>query len=226
LNVPKSPLKDTPELESSWSRIAGVPIHVAFRESTDIPGAELELEIQRFRSRLDPELVARFLTRPQGLSSERSTQWTLSRACLLSVLGTLEADGSKGLLSLSHCPRASIAAGGLSSASLLGIGVDLESADREISEAAATRFLFAPEKALGLTPLHAWTIKEACFKATPHNANLIVADYVIESVNHSGHSGPAGLGRARCTKNPALTFAFEQRPLGDLVVAFACAQKL
>ena len=85
-------------------------------------------------------------------------------------------------ISLSHSRTASVAVVAEKVAEET-IGVDLESKSRGISERAAQKFCTADELALGLTPLQIWVIKEACYKAIPNNAGLVLPYFEVTEWN-------------------------------------------
>jgi acyl carrier protein len=95
-------------------------------------------------------------------------------------------------LSLSHTPRASVAAAVLGP-SPQGAGVDLE-VPRPVDPRTRRFFLAGPELSAASDPdehLRLWTVKEALFKANLHNHRTNLHDYTLDDARR-----PAGIGRA------------------------------
>ncbi len=125
-------------------------------------------------------------------------------------------------LSLSHADGTVVAAalGADGRSSVAGLGVDFEPAHRVITERAARLFLddleqaridALPEPERSRARLALWTVKEAAYKATPHNSGHTVAAYrVTGAVSH-------GVTRFR----DSLDFLHVVVPLAEGVLAVA-----
>ena len=76
------------------------------------------------------------------------------------------------------------------------VGVDLERADRPVSDRVADRFIAEQERKWLkngiLQPLDFWVLKEAAFKATPSNEGAMMPDYVLKSWDPSSNQGGEG----------------------------------
>lgn len=171
-----------PVWEKSWKIFLGeVPGAISFsaakltltQHETEQVLADLkELSSLNFNSMIK----TRFLTQPEFSNAKRAQQWLQSRKELaIAVRKTL----NQGVLpqtiklSLSHTRDATLAA----VAQEIDIGVDLERADRPISEALAAKFYFESEKINSLSALQVWALKEACYKANPDQKTTVLSDY-------------------------------------------------
>jgi hypothetical protein len=59
------------------------------------------------------------------------------------------------------------------------VGIDLECSQRRVHSKVEKRILSAAEKALGISVLEAWVLKEAAFKSNPDNAGTLLPHYVF-----------------------------------------------
>lgn len=142
-------------------------------------------------SRLAPKELAAFKDFPLPA---RQDLWLRGRSALKRLLARLEEDeDTSGIhfpnarYSLTHSRGVAIAVG-VEEVRLRGIGVDLETGRTPRVESA--RFFLGPreqEWCLRFEPSvrsehlqRLWTVKEALFKADPHNRNTGLVDYVVE----------------------------------------------
>ena len=178
------------ELSAWWKAFAGENASVAFRGTLSPPDRGLEDDLWFLRSVFtDHETSPRYFEQPRLISDSAIRQWAESRRCLVFVLKDLLGRGaqpSEIRMSLSHSDGACVAVA-VASREFQGVGVDLEKADRKVSPAAASGFLFASEIALGASPLEAWVIKEACYKADASGRQTDVADYRMTALTKAGH---------------------------------------
>jgi hypothetical protein len=118
------------------------------------------------------------LVRKKEWSEARRCEWELKDFSVRSISHTGQGE------------QATVFAWGAHSA-VRGVGIDAELLAREISEAAALKFVFDEERKLGLTPLQIWTIKEAIFKSNPDNEKTLVSHYTISSFDREKGTGDA-----------------------------------
>ena len=166
---------------------------LAFTSEQVIPVAEIAARLNALRVlSFDEKLKNRFLIEPVLTGNESPdflVNWFFSRQA---VVGALEELVQKQIapqeiqLSLSHTgnrrgiPRASVAVA-IGAGQVAHVGVDLEFGEREISPAAAQKFVHDTELFLGWSALEIWVIKEACFKANPENVGTQISQYRIIS---------------------------------------------
>jgi acyl carrier protein len=135
---------------------------------------------------LTPGETAQYAVVP-GAARRRS--WLVARRALRRALGCCDrgVDTSgftmpNPLVSLTHSAELAIAAVPADPGRVAGIGVDVE-LDRCPDPRTARFFLTAAERRwAGDRPadlLRLWTVKEALFKADPHNAGTVLTDYVL-----------------------------------------------
>lgn len=99
-------------------------------------------------------------------------------------------------------------------ARLCGVGVDSEEV-RVVDERIARFFVSDEDEPTTHDLLELWTIKEALFKATPHNDDSTLLDLVIMGADVARH-------RAR----PGLTYAFKTFTTRALVTSVAVSTPL
>jgi phosphopantetheinyl transferase (holo-ACP synthase) len=130
------------------------------------------LEATPLRDRIfgEPELLKKDPTSP------RVEEWNRSRAALLNSLEDLPIDAALRY-SFSHSGGAALAIA--ASSDISGVGVDLERSDREISDAAFSRYFRKEEGAFLTDRLGHWILKEACFKANALSTNTLISDYFV-----------------------------------------------
>ncbi|MGZ3700099.1 MAG: hypothetical protein ACXVCH_18550, partial [Bdellovibrionota bacterium] len=107
----------------------------------------------------------------KGRAGEKATG-EVARKALLERLGGGE--GLQTVHSRSHSSGyllevAALAAPGVT------LGVDFERADRPTQAGLLEKISAPSERALGLSALELWVIKEACFKAHPENQGLVIS---------------------------------------------------
>ncbi len=105
-----------------------------------------------------------------------------TRKALIQVVTSALASGAaydEIVLSLSHTKDATVAVAAFKTNTCSQIGIDIELSNREMSEKSAARIATDEERALGLSNLEIWTIKEAAFKAFPHNAGTTIGQYKV-----------------------------------------------
>ncbi|MFC5724228.1 4'-phosphopantetheinyl transferase superfamily protein [Streptomyces gamaensis] len=145
----------------------------------------------------EASLTARERERLAALPARARGQWLVSRRALRLLLGLLGLPPDTGAyafphrrLSLSHGEGTAVAAGAVPRSAatahrLRGLGVDFE-ADRPARVDTARFFLderersylaALPEAARAGERLRLWTVKEALFKADPHNRRTVLHDY-------------------------------------------------
>lgn len=197
-------------------------------------------------AQLDPEQKTTSLKFKDPI---RRYQWILARACenrLKKELLSEEPCSTSIYHSVSHSKDALLIAGlSLETNSyclsqvpgtLLGVGVDLEKVDRNISPAVHHRVTSVRERALmtSLSALEFWVIKEACFKANPLNHGTTIPQYqvlscdsvfcdsvIYGSVIYEGKVGYFAPGSESPKKD--LTFQYRIFSQDQWVVAFAVA---
>jgi 4'-phosphopantetheinyl transferase EntD len=166
--------------------------------------------------------------------AERRRHWWLGRSALKQVLAQLglSLDTSElafphPWLSLSHSGDHALAVGTPDRVSGLGIDLELgrgpcrEAALLFLGEQERLAWQRVPEVQQALLLRRLWCIKEAAFKANPHNGNTVLADYALEDIH-------ATSGRIVSTTNTDLTIDYtsdEQRIGRDLAcIALAVAR--
>jgi 4'-phosphopantetheinyl transferase EntD len=210
------------ELTRWFGDFAGENASVAFRETMNPPDRELEDDLRFLRTVFaDQEASSRYFEQPRLLSDSAIRQWAESRRCLAFVLKDLLRRGAKPSeiqMSLSHCDDACVAIAVVSQ-DFHGVGVDLERSDRKISTAAASKFLFASEVALGASALETWVIKEACYKADASGRQTVVADYRVTALTKAGH------GVARSKHADEIDFRFGVYRANGYVLGFSLSSQ-
>jgi len=166
--------------------------------------------------------------------AERRRHWWLGRSALKQVLAQLgqpvetsDITFPNPCLSLSHSGDHALAVGTCDS--LKGLGIDLElgrgpcreAAPLFLSEREHLAWQRVPETQQVPLLRRLWCIKEAAFKANPHNRNTLLGDYTLEDIH-------AGSGRVISTTNTDLIIDYtsdEQRIGRDLAcIAIAVAR--
>ncbi|MDQ3610103.1 MAG: 4'-phosphopantetheinyl transferase superfamily protein [Actinomycetota bacterium] len=102
---------------------------------------------------------------------------------------------------------------------VVGTGVDVELTARRPDPRSARFFLRADERPSELSAaelLRLWTVKEALFKATPDNAEIVLLDYRLADAG-------AATGRAAGPGGEQLAYASALVPDGVLTVAVCLA---
>lgn len=153
-------------------------------------------------------------------SVERRRQWLLGRTALHQLLPAGTDTGGLTFphpqLSISHTDEVAFA---VQVEHVVGTGVDVELTARRPDPRSARFFLRADERPSELSAaelLRLWTVKEALFKATPDNADLVLLDYrLADAVSTTGRAaGPGG---------EQLEYASTLVPDGVLTVAVCLA---
>jgi len=212
--MPTEPLT-APALERAAASEFGVPIAVTVaREMIDLPA--LTPAERKIFERLKAEA--------------RQHTWLMGRAALKPLMRRLRAGDDTASLtfphtrfSLAHTDEAAVAIA-TPTAQGLGIGVDVERADRQPQERAARFFLSAAEqKWLAAQPaadqplalLRLWTVKEALYKANPDNAGTVLNEYET-------HNPGANAGTARILLPGSMwLFRYATYAFADAVVSIA-----
>lgn len=115
-----------------------------------------------------------------------------SRALLLEALKYYKSKKVGGVaFSLSHTRGAALVGAAASlkfeGAKLAaGIGADLESVERKISEAAHKRIVNGGMDSQ-VPALNLWSLKEAAYKAHPDNENLLLRDFIVTGIKDKAH---------------------------------------
>lgn len=149
-------------------------------------------------------------------------QWINSRKAVREVALGLEASGLHAkdcLFSLTHTGKWALACG--IGGKKLGLGVDLERADRKISPSARARLLSIRETDLKIESLDAWVIKEACFKACPPDSD----HKVVTQLQINSYNSIKGEGICESTIDTSIRLAFSVIKNSDWIAAFAVCQR-
>ncbi len=204
-----------PALERTAGAEFGVPIVVSVaRETVDLPA--LTPAEKKVFERLKAEA--------------RQHTWLMGRSALKTLMRRLNAGDDTAALtfphtrfSLAHTDEAAVAVATLARQGL-GIGVDVERADRRPQERAARFFLStAEQKWLAALPaadqplalLRLWTVKEALYKANPDNAGTVLNEYET-------HNPGADAGTARILLPGSMwLFRYATFAFADAVVSIA-----
>lgn len=154
------------------------------------------------------------------LPQPRQRDYLLGRAALRQALAAAGLAPDTGAIAMPH-PRLSlshgggIAVAGWSDVDALGVGIDWEAA-RRVDPAVARFFLTDRERALvdgdADAPLRLWTVKEALYKATPHNAELTLRMFEVADP-------AAACGHARLACRPTLAFRYATHRDGGFLSA-------
>jgi hypothetical protein len=156
-------------------------------------------------------------------AANRRLEWSEARRCeaiLKSRLGG-KSGGVDLRTSISHTRaegRPIVFAAGVAG-KIAGVGIDAEFSSRDITEAAAAKFVQPDERKFGLSLLQIWVIKEALFKANPQNDETTLIDYRIETCDQHGLHGTALIDAKR--EAPAREFKFAWIDLQEWLVAVA-----
>lgn len=190
--------------------LGGAECRAVLREHVTGNSGDLVLELRR--RGLDRPYLRASPTRPDDAG------WLGSRTCLLEASEAIGRSGPELALSVSHTKGAS-AAVVARAAEVAGAGVDLEDFARPVSDAALARFSPSAERGFALERIEVWSVKEACYKADPGNADTKLRHYAIESFDAA-----SGVGRARRTIADQ-SFAFRVFRWQAYVCAIAVALK-
>ncbi len=160
-------------------------------------------------------------------------RWLKGRFALKGVLKTLgEPDETTEIrfpnhrFSLSHCGPYVVAVGLTQSHETIGAGIDLESntpleksTPMFLTPQEQRWLLTLPPQDQGLGRTRLWAVKEALFKADPHNEDTaLLSRYDI--------SQPAEwVGTARKASDPSLRFQYLSLESGGYVLAFAISKR-
>ena len=167
-------------LESAWLQFASSPAALSIRPVRNRADERLLEDLERLRRFFGAGAIHdRYLRLLAAEASEqRQVQWAESRRSVIEVLDSLISQGASReqiRLSLSHTADATLAVGVGDGTS---IGVDIEG-PRTISQKALERFSEPGERALEISPVQLWAVKEACFKSDPENEQTFVSQYRI-----------------------------------------------
>lgn len=178
-------------LEERLCRLLGTGVSLAWARDGVAP------------ARLSRGEMAQWQLRARGRGGQ---DWLRGRAALKALLGD-GADTSSLIfphrsLSLSHAGGVAVAL--RSQEEGCGIGVDFEPQRSEL-EAGIARFFLSPQEAAAAggavaTLMALWTVKEALYKATPHNAGLTLSDFELADTT-------AACGAAVGPRGEALRYA-------------------
>jgi 4'-phosphopantetheinyl transferase EntD len=130
----------------------------------------------------------------QYTREERRWEWLAGRVLQARIKKKIQQNQihPKVHLSLSHTTHGAttylVAVGlGMSemTSDIFGVGIDLESSTRKISDEVFHRVTTDSERtraeSMGLDPLDLWVQKEAAFKATPENVSSVITQYELLS---------------------------------------------
>jgi len=164
-----------------WSKFAG-------------PSASLRLRA----ASIAPEQVSLALMDLPPLIREahpaRLAEWLNARVAEAEIRNEI---GSLGLQSLSHTRISdqsfALAVGLGMTEGILGVGVDLESAQREMEPRVVDRLVQPQERKWlesgEIEALDFWILKEAAFKATPANAGLVISAFTLATWDSAQSEG-------------------------------------
>ncbi len=127
---------------------------------------------------------------PEG---RRGHDWLLGRAALKQLLDgadTCRLSFPHRCLSLTHAAGVAVAARCRDAA---GVGVDYEG--WRTVDPRAVRFFLQDHERHGADLLRMWTVKEALFKATPHNDGAVFLDYAVADPTALAGTATDGTGR-------------------------------
>ncbi|MCM2278494.1 MAG: 4'-phosphopantetheinyl transferase superfamily protein [Oligoflexia bacterium] len=189
-------MSDFGPIQRRWR--AFIAAHAPGARAEALFSAEPRAADERLLSRLPPLRISEY----QRISSEpRAREWAEARRLELELRERL---GARASLSIAHSQG--VIAVGATGEEITGVGVDLEGAVRQLSEATLSRLLDSEEARLAkdaqASGLEIWTLKEAAFKATPDNTGTVLSSYLLkhlEQVNEAqtrylqgNVQGPAG----------------------------------
>ena len=110
----------------------------------------------------------------------RRAQWALGQEGKFFIQSSLK---KSVLFSVSHSSfqdsSTVIVFGAAADPGLVGVGIDLERLDREVSAGVAEKFILSTEKNLPLLPIELFSLKEAAFKSNPKNQNTVISQYEV-----------------------------------------------
>jgi len=154
---------------------------------------------------------------PEG---RRGHDWLLGRAALKQLLDgadTCRLSFPHRCLSLTHAAGVAVAArcrdavpGLRGPNAVAGVGVDYEG--WRTVDPRAVRFFLQDHERHGADLLRMWTVKEALFKATPHNDRAVFLDYAVADPTPLAGMAADGAGRT-------FRYASGRLPHGWLTVA-------
>lgn len=117
------------------------------------------------------ESAVRLCARPATTSRERELGWAAARMAAAFPIAHVRAGSppAEVWLSISHTTGVgvSIAASSTPETPVVGVGIDVERHDREVSERVLRRIGHPADAWDDVPPVLRWCIKEACFKADP-----------------------------------------------------------
>lgn len=128
------------------------------------------------------------LTATMSEESPRYKEFQASRYLMLQVLKAFKKRRLGGLaFSLSHTKDAVLVASAptlaFEDAALQnGVGADLESVNRKLSESAHKRIINGGKDA-NVPALLLWSLKEAAYKAHPENGELLLSDFFVSEIH-------------------------------------------
>ena len=129
-------------------------------------------------------------SKPGKMSESREREWAEGRRLELAVEAAYKKSNSVEqwilLSSISHCSQVAVPLVVCFSClepkgnpRLQGIGIDIESGTRKISKEVSERFLKSKNFKYNLPDIELWVLKEAAFKATPQDLQLVVSEYQL-----------------------------------------------
>ena len=176
---------------------------------------------------LTPAEAARYR---ELVATPRSDSWLRGRAALKRLLRRLGMEPDTSTVKFPH-PRFSLTHSGryalavaADGSGLTGVGIDLE-LNAMPRQAAARFFVTAEEQeqcAYASVPtaylLRLWTVKEALFKADPHNQGRGLLDYVVRDI-------ATRVGWARAHANGSLGMRYASLDLGNGFLSLAVSYR-
>jgi|GEM_PF-3126884 len=178
-------------MERQLSRLGGTlsaKMSVPQAEASDIRAfAELQETVMRYPQELFGEITRRrpYLWTSFDQGPRKRPQWTSSRLALAdSIRSSLafELAPRQIFCSLSHCSSLSVAASVAveRNSAILGIGIDIEEADRPIAQKVLDRVRARKQVPLPDERIIQWVAKEAAYKSIPENDDVYLSDISIE----------------------------------------------
>ncbi|MBK9294562.1 MAG: 4'-phosphopantetheinyl transferase superfamily protein [Oligoflexia bacterium] len=141
-----------------------------------------------------------------SMSEERQMQWAEARRGELEMeeyfIKTLNSTDFKLLSSISHTKDivVGISCVANSNNNLQGIGIDIEDSSRKLEKQVIQRFIHSSQlvKYNNLKAIDFWVLKEAAFKATPRDLQLVVTSYDLTKWDEKLQIGVMQSKNAQC----------------------------
>ncbi len=159
-------------------RFIGIGVRVRVREFSTLQKEQLPDVDDRLLSLLTDDEVHYGLKFNNVLRRSQWAEGARSRLEIIQELGRHTRTSTTHSIQNHICRVLTI---GAQRDGLLGVGADLEPAERPVLQEIQKKFLTVGEPLFGLTTLQLWCIKEAAWKSNPARENTVLSQYRFQN---------------------------------------------